>query len=196
MHYWFSGVSFLAKKSLLDRKNIYIYYLSRYKIPADSERKIVDLLCLIAQKIESKGRAHCRADPRLTPFARYSSGVTDTFPFVWDGPQECHTGENSEGFLGCEQTWAYERPPGAFYLRLQLPVNSSHRNDLGGPLMTQKPARWLKESERQKLLKHQAAPSSRAFMGQLKLNTESCKLVAERQFRRRKRVRVIKSRRA
>lgn len=81
---------------------IYIYHLSRYKIPADSERKIVDLLCLIAQKIESKGRAHCRADPRLTSFARYSSGVTDTFPFVWDGPQDCHTGENSEGFLGCE----------------------------------------------------------------------------------------------
>lgn len=37
-------------------------HLSGYKTPADSKRKIVDLLPLIAQKIESKGRAHRRAD--------------------------------------------------------------------------------------------------------------------------------------
>lgn len=67
----------MAKKSFLERK-LYIYmgqegrvrererdHLSGYKTLADSKRKIVDLLPLIAQKIESKGRAHRRADPRL-----------------------------------------------------------------------------------------------------------------------------------
>lgn len=85
-------------------------------------------------------------------------------------------------------------PQGPFIWTL-LPTVSQPRNDSGGQLVTQKQARWVREREPQKELKRQAGLFVCAATGQQKLKTESCKLVTETQFRRRKRVRMIKSRR-
>ena len=68
-----------------------------------------------------------------------------------------------------------------------LPAISEPMNDPGGQLMTQTQTRWVRGEQHPKELKHQVVPSASASMGQLKLNTESCKLVTEAQFRRRKR---------
>lgn len=99
-----------GKEVLIREENIYIYHLSGYKISADSERKIVDLLCPIAQKIEGKGRARCRADPRPAHSLSqmYIQGDQHVSLCLGRAPREPSWGD-PESFLGREQTGACER---------------------------------------------------------------------------------------
>lgn len=72
-----------------------------------------------------QGRACCRTDQGWpTPLAQYSLGITNPFLVVPDKPQENDSGVTLRVFLGGEQTGACERPPGALFMDLQLPVIS------------------------------------------------------------------------
>lgn len=117
--------SFSPGKEVFNRtKNIYIYHLSSYKIPADSRNKVkLHFLCPITQKIDGQG-AHCSTliQGQLTP--RPQSLQVQCPIFVLGKPPQRMTLGCLRGALEVNRQEFVKDPQGPFIWLLQLPAIS------------------------------------------------------------------------